>query len=104
MAKKNNSGTSGQRDFVKFCAFWGLAIAAILFVVTGILDYCNLQINVVDWIIKIFRLLGELALLVAVAVPAWKYVRGAHHGKLIWIIQYIVFLVVYILGCVFGIL
>lgn len=76
--KKTTKRTVVHRDrvdIVKLCAFWGIFIAAILFVASGILGFFDLG-NVGTTIISVFNLIGKLALLVAVAFPAYGYVRG----------------------------
>lgn len=87
-------------DIVKLCAFWGIFIAAILFVASGILGFFDLG-NVGATIISVFNLIGKLALLVAVAFPAYGYVRGKAK---VWKIIFWVALVVYVAGCVFGVI
>jgi ABC-type glycerol-3-phosphate transport system permease component len=95
MAKKRTRTESTERrDYVKFCAFWGMAIAAILFVVGGILNWLNL-----GTIASICNLIAQIALAVAIAVPAYGYVRGRSKG---WKIFYWIALVIYIFGVVFG--
>ena len=85
-------------DIVKLCAFWGIFIAAILFVARGILNFFDLG-SVGGTIMNIFDILGKLALLVAVAFPAYNYVRGKAR---VWKIIFWVALIVYIAGCVFS--
>ncbi len=87
-------------DIVKLCAFWGIFFAAVLFVARGILGLFDLG-NVGGTIISVFDLLGKLALLVAVAFPAYNYVRGKAQ---VWKIVYWAALVVYVAGCVLGML
>lgn len=89
-----------RRDITKLCAFWGIFIAAILFVASGILGFFDLG-NVGTTIISVFNLIGKLALLVAVAFPAYGYVRGKAK---VWKIIFWVALVVYVAGCVFGVI
>lgn len=74
--------------------------AAILFVASGILGFFDLG-NVGTTIISVFNLIGKLALLVAVAFPAYGYVRGKAK---VWKIIFWVALVVYVAGCVFGVI
>lgn len=95
--KKRTTTSSEKRDLIKFCAFWGLAIAAILFVVTGVLSFCGVG----GLIITIFDILGKVALLIAIALPAYAYVRGRAIG---WKVFFWIALVVYVLGCVFGVI
>ena len=87
-------------DIVKLCAFWGIFIAAVLFVAYGILSLFNMS-GVGGTIMSILDLLGKLALLVAVAFPAYNYVRGKAK---VWKIIFWAALVVYIAGCVLGLI
>jgi ABC-type glycerol-3-phosphate transport system permease component len=96
MAKnKTRTTTSSERsDLVKVCAFWGMAISAIVFVLSSILQYCGL-----GQIASILSFIAQIALAVAVAIPAYGYVRGRSKG---WKIFYWIALVIYVVGCVLG--
>jgi len=101
MAKKQThqrTERAAQNDFVKLCAFVGIFLSAILFVVGAILNAVGLSS-----ITSIFNLIAQLALLVAVAFPAYRFVRGTHHRKA-WTIVYWVCLVLYVFGVVFGVI
>lgn len=110
MAKKTKTtykASSERTELSKFCAFWGIVIAAILFVTSGIINLCRKFISniapktasLMGSICSIFSLLASIALLIGVAIPAWRYVRGKTKG---WKILYWVCLVIYALGVVFG--
>lgn len=106
MGKKNKSTSStgsSEKSFVKFCAFWGLGIAAILFVVTAVLNVVNrlITVNGLGSVISVFDILAKVALLIAVAVPAYGYVRGKSKG---WKVFYWVALIIYTLGIVFSVI
>lgn len=105
MAKKSNNVAREKRDLTKFCAFWGLAIAAILFVVTAVLNavksLANITSTPLDWCISIFDLLAKIALLVAIGLPAYGYVKGKGKG---WKVFFAVALIIYALGVVFSII
>lgn len=109
MGKKNNNETSGNKGFTKFCAYWALAIAAFTYLFGGLL---NLIIETVNHLSsataaslrtasEIVTLLGTIALVVAVALPAHGYVRGK---KKIWKIIYWIALSVFVLGVVFNLI
>ncbi|MDE7452998.1 MAG: hypothetical protein K2N22_01160 [Clostridia bacterium] len=95
-------------DLTKFCAFWGMAIASIMYMCSGII---NLLIRFVDSIsasktagalrqtVSIFTLLGNIAIIIAIGLPAYGFVRGRGKG---WKIFYWIALVVFALGVVFG--
>lgn len=101
MSKKNKNSSSSKgkekRDVTKFCAFWGLAIVAVLFIVTGVLNL--LAINTT--IISVFDTIAKVALLIAIGIPAYSYVNNK--GKN-WQIFYWIALLIYALGVVFGVL
>ncbi len=101
MAKKQThqrTERAARNDFVKLCAFIGIFLSAILFVVGGILTAVKL-----GSVASILNLIAQLALLVAVAIPAYRFVRGTHHRKA-WTIVYWVCLGLYIFGVVFGVI
>ena len=93
MAKRQRTEGQARRSFVKLCAFFGLIIAAFLFVFGGLFSGSTAG--------SILEIIGKLALLVAVAFPAYGYVRGKAK---VWKIIYWVALIVYILGCVFSVI
>lgn len=100
--KKNKSTQSGEKsNLIKFCAFWGLAIAAILFVVTAILNVLGNWIEVNGTLINVFDILAKVALLIAIGIPAYSYVRG--RGKK-WKVFYWIAFLIYALGVVFSVL
>jgi glucan phosphoethanolaminetransferase (alkaline phosphatase superfamily) len=89
MAKRENKQkTTTSRDWVKFLAFWGLAISAILYIVTAILSRLGGDLGSIASILKI---VATIFLFVAIAIPAYNYVRGK---KTFWKILYWVCLVV----------
>ena len=69
-------------------------------VARGILNFFDLG-SVGATIMNVFDILGKLALLVAVAFPAYNYVRGKAK---VWKIIFWAALVVYVAGCVFSLL
>lgn len=107
--KEAATRSSERTDLAKFCAFWGIAIAATLFVTGGIIHIIINAVgelsgdvkNVLDWIYNITSFLGQLALLVGVAIPAYRYTRGKTKG---WRIFYWIALAVYAFGVVFGLI
>ncbi|MGN0817598.1 MAG: hypothetical protein ACI4L9_01395 [Candidatus Coproplasma sp.] len=105
MAKRRTTQTTERRDMVKTCAFWGLAISAVMYVVGGIIafvaKYTGSVGAILNQISSILSLLASLGLLVAIALPAYGYVRGK---KRAWKIFYWIALIIYVLGVVFGML
>lgn len=102
--KKKNTEARERRDLTKFCAFWSLAISALLYIVSGVMRF-------VMWLVKnppnlggvcgVLQFLANIALVIAVALPAYSYVRGRSRG---WKVLYFVSLAIFALGIVFGLL
>ena len=86
-----------KNDFVRACAFWGILITAILFVLSAILRW----VGIGEKIVNIVDLGAKIALLVAVAIPAYDWVK---YKKTAWKVVYWIALVVYVFGVVFGVL
>lgn len=84
MARKKKTTTTTTRttsdgDVIKFCAYWGLviaAIAALLSFTFSICVKCGLGWSWLGRIIGICSTVSQIALLVAVILPAYKYMRG----------------------------
>ena len=72
-----SNGNGNKNDFVRTCAFWGILVTAVLFVVSAILTWCGVGALIVG----IVELLAKLALLVAVALPAYDWVK---YKKVAW--------------------
>ena len=89
----------GERriDIVKFCAFWGIILSAILFIVSGICHF----VGAGSTIVSVFDIIAKIALLVGVGFPAYSYARTKRR---VWRIVFWVALVIYIVGCVFSII
>lgn len=93
-----------KSSFSKFCAFWGITLAATLFVTNGILQIIKKlfedekALAGIDSCMKAFDFVAKLALLVAVAIPAYAYVSKK---KLGWKITYIFAIVFYAVFIVF---
>ncbi len=91
--RRQRTETAARHDLVRLCAFVALVVAALFFLVGGILTkYAPLVGTILNFI-------ASLALLVAIAFPAWEFVRGKRKA---WRIVYFVALVVYIAGAVLG--
>ena len=93
--------------WVEICAFWGMVVAAFSHFFGGLFNALVKWIfnnskagNVLTSIANICQLLGSVALLVAIALPAFQFVKYKSKG---WKIFYGVSLVLFILGVVFGI-
>ena len=108
MAKKTNQTktTTTRRtvitngSIVRTCAFWGMAVAAVLYLVSGIIALIDRFAGTsLSQIVGIFSLLGNIAMIVAIAFPAYSYVSGKSKN---WRIIYWILLAVFVLGVVFG--
>lgn len=93
----------------EICAFWGMTVASLLYIFRGLLNFLLSVItkisaataNLLRQIASICDLLGSIALIVAVAIPAYGYVKYKSKG---WRVFYWIMLAVYILGVIFGML
>lgn len=92
MAKKQRTEGQAKRDFIKLCAFIALLISAFLFVFGSLFSG---KVN------SILNLIAKLALLVAIAFPAYAFSRGCNK---VWRIIFWIALIIYIAGCVLGLL
>ncbi len=84
---------------IRICAYFALLIAASIFLFSGL-------INWLDWsglskAVSILDIVGKILLIIGVALPAHEFTRGK---RILWKILYWVALVIYVLGCVFGII
>lgn len=87
-------------DFVKVCAFWGILFAALVMFINfiiALLNFCGISISAFSTINGILNILSMVALLIAVAFPAYNYVRGKGRN---WRIVYWIALVMYICGII----
>lgn len=90
---KQRTEAAARRSFVKLCAFIALFLSAVIFVIGGLLAGSKAG--------SILDLIAKIALLIGIAFPAYEYARGLNK---VWRIIYWVALVIYALGCTFGVL
>ncbi len=98
-----------ERDIVKFCAFWGMTIAALFYIFSGFISFLIKVIdsisdktaNTLNQVCSIFNLLGNIAVIIAIAISAWRYVRGRSKS---WRVFYWIMLAVFAFGVVLGML
>ena len=93
--------------WTEICAFWGMVVAAFSHFFGGLFNALVKWIfsdskagSVLRSIANICQLLGSIALLVAIALPAYQFVKYKSKG---WKIFYWVSLILFIIGVVFGI-
>ncbi|MBE5752270.1 MAG: hypothetical protein E7357_07655 [Clostridiales bacterium] len=96
MAKRSSSSSN---NFVRGCAYVALLIAAFTFLFSGLVY--SLDIGVLTRFVSLANLVGKICLVIGVALPAYDFTRGK--GKF-WRILFWLALIVYILGCVFGVI
>lgn len=109
MAKRAKTTTAANHDMVKFCSFWGMSLAALFYIFGGILRFIisvvkNLSdktANTMGQIVSIFEFLGGVAIIVAIALPAWRYVSTKSKS---WKVFYWIMLAVFAFGVVLGML
>lgn len=99
MVKKDSSEKTSKSSFVKFCSFWGLTIAAALFVTTAILNLINIE--TLSTAILILDIVAKVCLLIAVGAPAYGYVRKK---RIAWKIVFWIAMIIYALGVVFSVI
>lgn len=104
MAKKSNSRRTAERrerrDLTKICAFWGIVLAGVAMFIGFIISLLALFDITVGWagtLRGICNIVSMIALLIAIAFPAYDYVRG--RGKS-WKAVYWVALILYICGII----
>ncbi len=114
MARKKKTttttSTTGTRSVVNICAFWAMVIAALAYIFSGLVAFlisvfesirASKSAATLSTLVHIFTFLGNIALIVAIAIPAWHFVRGKNKS---WRILYWICLVVFALGVVLGML
>lgn len=110
MAKRRTkSAASANHDVVKFCSFWGMSIAALFYIFSGLINFLikvikSLSTNTastLSTVCEIMTLLGNIAIIVAIALPAWRYVSNKSKS---WKVFYWIMLVVFSFGVVLGML
>lgn len=102
MAKKNKQKREHTFDAVNLCACIALFITAFLFLTRWIVRLFNFA--ALNSIVSILDLVAQIALLVAIAFPAYRHVRGCRRAwKTCYWIALIVYILVVFLGFGFGI-
>ncbi len=89
-----------RRDLTKICAFWGILLSGVAMFIGFIISLLQLVGVTISWantLRGICSMVSMIALLIAVAIPAYDYVRGKKQG---WKIAYWAALVAYICGII----
>ncbi len=97
MAKRRSSASSGS--IVRVCSFCALVIAAAIFLFSGLVQ--ALHISALSHLVSVFNLIGQICLVVGIAFPAYDFTLGKKRG---WKVVFWIALIVYVFGCVFGVL
>lgn len=107
---KTTTTSTSPRFTVNLCAFWAMVIAAFMYVFSGLI---HLLLSCVDSIgasksagvlrslVSIGSFIGNIALIVAIAIPAYNFVRGKNRN---WKVCYWIALVFFAFGVVLGML
>jgi len=101
MARRYSSVT-----WTEICAFWGMVIAGFTHFFGGIfraLIKWALSGNIANFfndLVYILTLIGNIALLVAIALPAYQFVKYKSKG---WRVFYWIAFALFLVGVVFGV-
>lgn len=95
--------------WTEICAFWAMVISgfaylfggAIRFIMSFVDDVAPRTMALLNNIINIITFVGNIALIVAIAIPAWQFVKYKGTG---WKVVYWIALVGFALGAVLGLL
>ena len=93
--KKPRSENAAKNELAAFCAFWALLIAGILFLVQLILNAVGASLGFEG----IINIIVAIMLGIAIALTAYKYVRGKSKG---WKIAYWVMIILYFVMAICG--
>ncbi|MBE7090590.1 MAG: hypothetical protein E7363_01590 [Clostridiales bacterium] len=87
-----------KNDFVKFCSFFALLLAALLIFIYNVLP--EIGITMQGKLLGILSLVKDIALLLGIAFAAYAYADNKGKG---WRITFWIALVLYLGAAVFGI-
>ena len=82
------------------CAFWGVVLSAVAMFIgffIKLLDFCGVTISWANTLMGVCSMISMIALLIAVAFPAYNYVRGRNRN---WKIVFYASIVLYICGII----
>ncbi len=101
MARRYSSVT-----WTEICAFWGMVIAGFAHFFGGIFRalikwaFSGNIANFFNDLVYILTLIGNIALLVAIALPAYQFVKYKSKG---WRVFYWIAFALFLVGVVFGV-
>ena len=98
-----------EHDVTKTCAFWGMVISGFAYLLSGVIKFVVSLIGeisgstatVLNQIISLCTFLGNIAIVVAIAIPAWHFVK---YRRKAWKVVYWIAFVGFALGSVLGLL
>ena len=88
-----------MKKVIRICAYFALLISASIFLFGGLVNWLNW--SGLSKAVGILDIIGKILLIIGVAIPAHEFTSGK---RIIWKILYWVALIIYVLGCVFGII
>ena len=97
--KRTSTETVSANSLIRVCAYCALVISATIFLFNGIVNL--LDIAVLKRFMSTLNFVGQILLAVGLAIPAYDYTCGK---RVIWRVIYWLALLVYLLGCVFGVI
>ena len=100
MAKKKKENRTHSYDVVNLCACIALFITALLFLTRWIVNLFNFA--ALGRVLSILDFVAQIALLVAIALPAYRHVKSCAYNRRVWRTCYWVALVVYVLVVFLG--
>ncbi len=88
-----------KNDFVKFCSFWALIIAALIIFINNVLP--RIGITITGKVIGILGLVSNIALLLGIAFGAYAYADNKGRG---WRITFWIATILFLASTVFGVI
>ena len=99
MAKTTKRSSVSTSSVTRTCSYFALVIAAAIFLFSGLVGFLGLTALLP--LVSVFNLIGQICLVIGIAFPAYDFTAGK---KKVWRLIFWIALVVYVFGCVFGIL
>ncbi len=99
MAKKTKRSSTSTASVIRTCSYFALVIAAAIFLFSGLVQFLGL--SALAHLVSVFNLIGQICLVIGIAFPAYDFTAGKAKA---WRLIFWIALVVYVFGCVFGVL
>ena len=91
--------TYSANRVIRVCAYLALLISAGIFLFGGLISW--LGWSALSKVVSILDIIGKILLIIGVAIPAHDFTAGK---KPVWRVLFWFALIIYVLGCVFGII